>query len=152
VLLFYYICVSWADCVSVSQACRIIFLTWGRSVFRRLTYKTLLDVYLLNSNFATLINQKKKRQRERPHVMTIQSQRHRRGEYCISSQTWAGRVAYLSGRQRRPEFGISIKCDSHVFFCYPFGRESRHSSLWKAKPARWIRKFFRHRFLNSLPS
>ncbi len=80
------------------------------------TYKTLLDVHLLNSNFANLINRKRKRQRERPLVMTIASLRRRRGDYSISSLTWASYVAYLSGRQRRPEFGISKSKTPTSFF------------------------------------
>jgi len=59
------------------------------------------------SNFANLIYRKRKRQRKRPLVMTIVSLRFKRGDYSISSLTWASCVAYLSGRQRRPEFEVS---------------------------------------------
>ena len=78
--------------------------------------KTLLDVYLLRSNFATLTFNQKKRQRERPPVMTVQSSALGRGVYCISSLTWAGCVAYPLRWQRRPDSGMSKKQDSHVFF------------------------------------
>jgi len=67
--------------------------------------KTLLDVNLLSSNFANLNNQKRKRQRERPHVMTIASPRLG-VEHPISSLTWASYVACPSGRQRRPDDGV----------------------------------------------
>ena len=81
--------------------------------------KTLLDVYLLSSNFAILINQKKKRQPGRSLVMTIQSSApiFGRGGYCISSLTWASCVAYPSGRQRRPDDGVSKSKTPTSFFC-----------------------------------
>ena len=80
--------------------------------------KTLLDVYLLSSNFAILTNQKKKRQPGRPLVMTIRSSAplFGRGDYCISSLTWASCVAYPSGRQRRPDDGVSKSKTPTSFF------------------------------------
>lgn len=40
-------------------------------------------------------------------MMTIQSLRFARGDYCISSLTWAGYVAYPFRWQPRPDVGMS---------------------------------------------
>ena len=62
--------------------------------------------------------EKKIAQRGRPLVMTIRSSApfFRRGDYCISSLTWAGYVAYPFRWQPRPESGMSKSKTPTSFF------------------------------------
>ena len=69
--------------------------------------KTLLDVYLLSSNFANLVLKEDTATGTSISVMAIQSLRFLRGAYCISSLTWASYVAYPLSGQRRPDDGMS---------------------------------------------
>ena len=61
---------------------------------------------------------RKKRQWERPLVMTIRSYAslYRRGVNCISSLTWASCLAYLCRRQPRPDDRVSKSCTPTAFF------------------------------------
>ena len=78
--------------------------------------KTLLDVYLLSSNFANLVLKEDTATGTSISVMTIQSLRFWRGVYCISSLTWASYVAYPLSRQRRPDDGVSRSKTPTSFF------------------------------------
>lgn len=65
---------------------------------------------------------RKKRQRERPPVMTIRSSAssYRRGDVLHIILTWASCLAYLCRRQPRPVPRVS-KSMTPTLFLYPFG-------------------------------
>ena len=71
-------------------------------------WKTLLAFIFCYQTWHFDLTEKKIRQRERSHhVMTIQSSTFWRGDYCISSLTWASCVAYPFRWQPRPDDGMS---------------------------------------------
>ena len=67
---------------------------------------------------------RKKRQWERPQVVTIRSSAPERwrGVNCISSLTWASCLAYLCRRQPRLDDRVSKSCTPTSFFCTRSGR------------------------------
>ena len=69
-------------------------------------------------NFDLIV--RKKRQRERPLVMTFESPRLGARSIFISSLTWASCVAYPLRWQPRPDDGVS-KSLTPTSFLYPFG-------------------------------
>ena len=78
--------------------------------------KTLLDVYLLSSNFANLVLKEDTATGTSISVMTIQSLRYRRGVSAYHPLTWASCVAYPLSRQRRPDDGMSKSKTPTSFF------------------------------------
>lgn len=67
---------------------------------------------------------RKKRQRERPPVMTIRSSAssYRRGDVLHIILTWASCLAYLCRRQPRPVPRVSKSMTPTSFFCTRSGR------------------------------
>lgn len=86
--------------------------------------KTLLDVYLLSSNFATLIFNRKISATGASTVMYIQSLRLWRGDSVYHPDVgWLRCLSWLIG-MRRPDDRMGKGTDSHVFFCILSGKGS----------------------------
>lgn len=79
---------------------------------------------------------RKKRQSERPLVMTIRSSAstYRRGDVLHIILTWTSCLAYLCRRQPRPVPGVSKSMTPTSFFCARSGRVvagQKHKTTWK---------------------
>ena len=88
-------------------------------------FKTLLDVFLLSSNLAVYMYQKRKRQRVRPLCGINLLSRQIDMVLLYITLTWAGCVAYLSGRLAKAWWRGKLQYDSHVFFSIHSGKGSR---------------------------
>ena len=102
--------------------------------------KTLLDVFLLSSNLAIWLIVKKKRQRERPLMMTIRSSTssYRRGVVLHIILTWASCscLSFTIGSQGQMMGWAKVWLPR--LFLYPFG-SGGHRTQYTRTFAIWIK-------------
>lgn len=97
---------------ALGNGCRV---GWARHT------KTLLDVFLLASNLAIWFNQEEETATGASTGVDDSVTTRKRGDYSISSLTWASCVAYPFWLAAKAWCWDEQEYNSHVFFLYPFG-------------------------------